>query len=308
MIETTDGSAVREALQARLLVELMGNAMHKELVLKGGLAMRAVHGSVRYTKDIDLDADLIHPKERIHGIVCRSITRTVSSGLIDNARVTEPKQTDTTMRWKINGNMPGSSAPMQLTVEISRRASLMSGHIIEVPMSEKYAPGGSGVKIQVLDSQAIAVTKIMALTDPRRMAPRDMYDLFVLIKAEIQEPSVLLSSLPAERLQEAINELWPKLELMTFKQFSNEVIPFLPGIVASSFTEESFAEMQLTVGERVQMWLEAAERLQKGIRSPILHESVIFEPARNIPLQSPADGDLQTHTGPQTSKAAKMSR
>ena len=36
---------VREALQTRLLVELMSNAMHKELVLKGGMAMRAVHGS-----------------------------------------------------------------------------------------------------------------------------------------------------------------------------------------------------------------------------------------------------------------------
>ena len=60
-------AVVREALQSRLLVELMGNAVHKELVLKGGMAMRAVHGSVRYTKDIDLDADLKYSKERIQG-------------------------------------------------------------------------------------------------------------------------------------------------------------------------------------------------------------------------------------------------
>jgi hypothetical protein len=38
----TDNTAAagREALQARILVELMGNALAKELVLKGGLAMR----------------------------------------------------------------------------------------------------------------------------------------------------------------------------------------------------------------------------------------------------------------------------
>ncbi len=33
----------REALQARLLVELMSNAIHKELVLKGGMAIRPNH-------------------------------------------------------------------------------------------------------------------------------------------------------------------------------------------------------------------------------------------------------------------------
>jgi hypothetical protein len=46
----------RELLQAKLLVELMSQAVHEELVLKGGLAMRAVPGSTRYTTDIDLDA------------------------------------------------------------------------------------------------------------------------------------------------------------------------------------------------------------------------------------------------------------
>jgi len=59
-------AAAREALQARILIELMGNALAKELVLKGGLAMRLAHGSERYTKDIDLDADPAFPKQRIH--------------------------------------------------------------------------------------------------------------------------------------------------------------------------------------------------------------------------------------------------
>ena len=86
-------AVVREALQARLLVELMSNALHKELVLKGGMAMRAVHGSVRYTKDIDLDADTKYSKSRVQGIVKRSIQFTIASGLIEHAVVTEPKQT-----------------------------------------------------------------------------------------------------------------------------------------------------------------------------------------------------------------------
>lgn len=273
MLETADSGAVREALQARLLVELMGNAMHKELVLKGGLAMRAVHGSVRFTKDIDLDADLRHTKQRVHGIVARSIARTVASGLIDNPTVTEPKQTETTLRWKINGTAPGSNAPMQLTVEVSRRATVAEQHIVEMPLSEDWAHGAHGARVRVLDSQAIAVTKVLALTAPARMAPRDLYDLSVLIRAEVQAPTALLASLPAERLQDAMTELWPKIESMTFAHFRSEVIPYLPAKAAAAFTEESFAEMQVTVGERVESWLRDAQAAQAAIATPGLSRS-----------------------------------
>ena len=253
-------AVVREALQSRLLVELMGNAMHKELVLKGGMAMRAVHGSVRYTKDIDLDADLKYPTERVRGIVKRSIKRAVASGLITNAKVSEPKQTETTLRWKIVGTQPGSNAPMNLTVEVSRRATLADGHIIEVPLPAIYAGGAAGVKIQVLDSQAIAVTKVLALTDPKRLAPRDLFDLHVLIEAQVDDPTRLFASLPNARvrLPRAIADLWPKLEAMTYAQFISDVIPNLPASVAKAIDEDAFDDMRLKVGASVEKWLKAA--------------------------------------------------
>lgn len=259
MKQSIEQALVREALQSRLLVELMGNALHKELVLKGGMAMRAVHGSVRYTKDIDLDADLKYSKTRVQGIVKRSIDHAVASGLIENASVTMPKQTETTLRWKIVGTEPGSSAPMNLTVEVSRRARLVEGHVIEVPLPAAYGSGG-GVNVQVLDSQAIAVTKVLALTDPARMAPRDLFDLHVLIEAEVSDPSSLLSSLanaPA-RLVQGLVELWPKIEAMTYAQFRSEVVPYLPAAVATALDEASFDEMRLKVGENVEQWLRAA--------------------------------------------------
>ncbi len=69
----------RELLQARFLIELMSQAIHNELVLKGGLAMRAVLGSTRHTSDIDLDAVMPASVSRIQGIVRRSIDRVISS-------------------------------------------------------------------------------------------------------------------------------------------------------------------------------------------------------------------------------------
>ncbi|MFK4706000.1 putative nucleotidyltransferase component of viral defense system [Roseateles asaccharophilus] len=264
MLQSLELSVAREALQARLLVELMGNAMHKELVLKGGMAMRVVHGSVRYTKDIDLDADLKHSKERVQGIVKRSIERSIAAGLISNARVSEPKQTETTLRWKIVGTQPGSDAPMNLTIEVSRRASFANGHIVQVPLPPAYGGMGSSATLQVLDSQAIAVTKILALTDPHRMAPRDLYDLHILIRAEVQPPASLLASLPnaAERLPLAMAELWPKIEAMTYGQFKTDVIPFLPTAVGAQIDEAAFDDMRIEVGENAERWLKAASEIR----------------------------------------------
>jgi len=68
----------RELLQAKLLVELMSQSMHNELVLKGGLALRAVLGSVRYTKDIDLDAVGGASADRLRGIVRRALDRVLN--------------------------------------------------------------------------------------------------------------------------------------------------------------------------------------------------------------------------------------
>jgi hypothetical protein len=57
--------------------------------------------------------------------VRRSIAGAISSGLIDNAVVTDPKQTETTLRWKIPGFYSGSTEPLLLTVEVSRRTHLV---------------------------------------------------------------------------------------------------------------------------------------------------------------------------------------
>lgn len=258
-MDSLELAAVRESLQTRLLVELMSNAMSKELVLKGGMAMRAVHGSVRYTKDIDLDADLKFSRAHVRGIVRRSIERALAARLIEEACVTEPKQTETTMGWKIVGVQPGSRAPVHLTVEVSRRAALLEGRVVEVPLSPEHR-AAPGVKVRVLDSQALAVTKVLALTDPRRTAPRDLYDLHVLMQARVDEPGALLATLPnaKQRVPQALAELWPKIESMTFDQFRSEVAPYLPLHVAHAIDETAFDDMRVNVGTHVENWLRAA--------------------------------------------------
>lgn len=297
-----DVQVVREAVQAKLLMELMGNAVHKELVLKGGLAMRAVHGSVRMTKDIDLDADGAFPRSTVHAIVTKSIRNALRAGLIENAQVSEPKQTETTMRWKIWGQVAGTQSPINLTIEISRRQRLVEGHIIEVDLPDSFvahagatrnaqtesmnksAPGHAASpkpeiapnapkvpKIRVMDSQAIAMTKVLALTDPRRTAPRDLYDLFVLIEAQVEPPIALLAGVPKPRLEEAVNELWGKIESMSYEMFSTEVLSVMPDVFAKAFGPQEFDGLRLTVATQVQKWLDEAIQTQaSGLASRVM--------------------------------------
>lgn len=255
----------RELLQARLLVELMSQAAHRELVLKGGLALRAVMGSTRYTKDIDLDAVGPASEARLQGIVRRALERvTKQPGLIEDATWSEPKQTGTTLRWKVNGRAPGSARPIALTVEISRRPWTADFQTKEVELSPDFAAGAAkGGRVLTLDEQALAVCKVLALTDPNRDAARDLFDLSVLLETPLEDPAKLLVTQERGRLQLALDELWAKVEKMDYARFKQDVAPYLRPETVDAISEEDYEEMRVNVAERVEQWLEAAVKQQE---------------------------------------------
>jgi predicted nucleotidyltransferase component of viral defense system len=253
----------RELLQAQILVELMGNAVKDELVLKGGLAMRAVHGSMRYTKDIDLDAVTEASDERIRGLIRRSLDSVLRrTKFLEEHVVTEPKQTETTLRWKVNGRVPGTTRPVNLTIEVSRRPWPAHFNATELELSPNFAGGGAKGEIRVLDSRALAVCKVLALTDARREAPRDLYDLSILIEDETLDAAPLLSEQDPARLQQGLDELWNKVETMDYVRFQEEVAPYLPPASSALITPEIYDEMRASVGVRVEEWLTRAQSLQ----------------------------------------------
>lgn len=257
----------RELLQAKLLIELMSQAAHRELVLKGGLALRAVMGSTRYTKDIDLDAARNASAASVQGIVRRSIDRVLNQpGLIEDAVVTEPKQTDTTLRWKVNGRAPDSARPIALTIEVSRRGWVAPFQTKELELSPEFAGGAAKGRVVTLDAQALAVCKVLALTDPKRDAPRDLFDLSVLLETPLEDPAGLLASHDKERLQQALEELWVKVDGMDYARFKTDVAPFLSPQAAEAVTEAVYEEMQFKVAENVEHWLGKAVELQESQR------------------------------------------
>lgn len=262
----------REGLQARLIYEIFSGCVRRDFVLKGGLAMRALHGSERATKDIDLDSPHDLPMGAAQERMRAAIKRALSCGCLIEAKVTEPKQTDTVLRWKING-MTKRGSNVHLTVEVSRRPMPLEDHAVERDYPNPSRAGAACepadlARAVVYDSQAIAAMKVFAMASETRVAPRDLYDLHVLIEAGVEPPSELLARYGEKAVGEALERAWSKIDLMDWAMFRSEVLPTLPPSVADRLGEDEFERMRLRVGEKAEEWLTQAKEIARSGKGP----------------------------------------
>lgn len=278
MTPSNEENLARELLQLNLLHNLFKNDVKKSLTLKGGMAMKAVFGVDRSTKDIDLEADDEDQSNSFRARINRAIKETAELGLIENLVVTTPKMTDVTSRWKINGTLAGSQTPIHLTVEVSKRGGFSAVGKREaeiVPSLENAYAFKDKIRVLAFDEQALAFSKIQCLTSEIRTAPRDLYDLHVIIKSKIEPPLELLSNLDADELKRELEILFSKVESMDWNLFRQEVWPKLSEKESSAITEDSYSEMQIEVAETVSKWIETAIEMKKtsstaskGVGSP----------------------------------------
>ena len=209
-------------LQARILSRLFSNKVH-DLVLKGGMAMRVAHSHSRHTKDIDLDADPSWELSQLRRLVRRAIEEASGGGLLDEVVITEPKQTATTARWKINGIVPGTKLPLHLTVEISFRCPVKNSDVRRVV--HRASPEDMPTLVPVYTDERLVLNKIRALLSDTRQAPRDVVDLFLLFQSGVSLTPEMLSPVIGSNPHQAMDCLWKKLDAMNEAQFNQEVLP-----------------------------------------------------------------------------------
>lgn len=244
-------SEIRDTLQQRLLTFLYRGTESSSLVLKGGAAMRVLTESARYTQDLDFDHDPQRSLASLQKTVRAAIGRAVQgSGLVELS-ISEPKQTDTVARWKVSGRTSAGEL-LHLTVEVSRRRVPDLGHVLRVPVqiADRTLPR---VYVSVYDEQALVDNKLAALLDERRTAPRDIYDLELLLargacpSAQAIEPVGDRGALVA-RVSE-------KLELMGWALFRDQVLPALPREIQANIDEEEFLAMKIRLLESLERCL-----------------------------------------------------
>src|SRR3984957_5993864 len=241
-------SQLRDTLQQRLLTHLYRGTESSSLVLKGGAAMRVLTESARYTQDLDFDHDPHRSLGSLQRTVRSAVDRALQGSGLTEISISEPKQTDTVARWKISGRTR-SSEHLNLTVEVSRRRAPDLSHVIKVPVqiADRTLPR---VYVSVYDEQALVDNKLVALLDERRTAPRDIYDIELLL-ARGAVPSVAGVESLGGRVT-LMKRVADKLDLMSWALFRDEVLPTLPAEIHSQVNEDEYLAIKLRLLETLE--------------------------------------------------------
>ena len=244
-------SEIRDALQQRLLTHLYRGAESSSLVLKGGAAMRVLTESARYTQDLDFDHDPHRSLASLQRTVRSAIDRALQGSGLSLVSLSEPKQTDTVARWKVSSRT-GAGEDLHLTVEVSRRRAPDLAHVLKVPIqvADRTLPR---VYVSVYDEQALADNKLSALLDERRTAPRDIYDLELLLAR-----GVCPSAQAVERVgggATLLSRVSKKLDLMGWALFRDQVLPALPREIQANIDEDEYLAMKVRLLESLETCL-----------------------------------------------------
>lgn len=229
---------LREAFHLLFLRHLAGILAARSYALKGGVCLRLFYLSPRLSEDVDLDvAGIPVPalRSKIRKLLQgRALTETLRALGVTDLKTSEPKQTETTQRWKVHLIL-SSGGSLITRLEFSRRKKTISGTLSGVPSGEilrlhqmsPFVCRHYGVEEMVFQ-------KVEALASPSRSACRDLFDLHHLLTHAGPESPSLLPTLPAEILEQTRS----KIESFGRKDFSEQVAPFLPADLADLYKEE----------------------------------------------------------------------
>ena len=186
----------------------------------------------------------------------RSAIKDSLGSYLRGIRVSEPKQTDTVARWKISG-MSEAGSEIHLTVEVSRRG-VPSDHVKSVYFDGRgMGVNMPGVLIDTYDESAIVSSKVAAMLSDNRVAPRDVYDLYLLFGMNVVPARDMLNTIierSGKSAQEIVSDIWSKLESMPYSLFQQEVLPFIPDGLASRVDESTYESMRIVVGSTIEKY------------------------------------------------------
>ena len=215
-------------------------------VVKGGCNLRFFFGSLQYSEDLDLDARDVAAatvKDRVDGLLgSKALLETLTSLGIEIARVSTPKQTETTQRWKLALAVRGRDVPLHTKIEFSHRDE--PGEALLAPVDPRLVRHYRLMPVlachYALDT-AIR-QKVGALVGRRQVQARDVFDLSVLF-ARAGTDANRLTDL-RDRVASANARVWE----VSYSDYRGQVIAFLEPEHADALgSEEAWEAMQLQV-------------------------------------------------------------
>jgi len=219
--------AIRFVEQFHLLfLAQLGRRLNPALfVLKGGCNLRFFHQSLRYSEDMDLDlgavgADVFRDKVR-DVLASRPFAQILEARGIAVERVSAPKQTETTQRWKLGLRLRDAGVTLPTKLECSRRgldAGVAFGSVDPRIVRDYRLPP---LMVSHYDAGAALRQKIGALAGRRETQARDVFDAHHLLGSGAADIAALGID---ERLAERASTHAMAIDFVTFK---SQVLAFL---------------------------------------------------------------------------------
>lgn len=253
-----------EFLQAHFLHALFYRETRDIFLAKGGMAMTLL-GSKRWTKDVDLAADPTIPITTICSKMRAAIHKSLGIGLLKNVTLSEKDVGNggVSPKWSINGYLPNGTH-VHLKIEVSRRDLMPEEGIKRFEVKANKEFGVPSYVARTYSEMAVAASKTAALLDPGRNAPRDIYDLYMLIQMEVTPPIEMLAALGKREIERMLLVVWDKMESMNWNEFSSKVLPHLPPERAKIADESFYNDMRLLVAVTLEDWLNQAGEIAEA--------------------------------------------
>lgn len=170
-----------EQFHLLFLAQLARRVKPALFVLKDGCNLRFFHGSIRYSQDMDLDLGEIGKgafRDEVREILAsRPFAQILEARGMAIERASEPKQTDTTQRWKLGLRVQGAGAPLPTRIECSRRGLEDGVALGSVDPTVARAYRLPPFMVSHYDATAALRQKIGALAGRRETQARDVFDV-----------------------------------------------------------------------------------------------------------------------------------
>jgi predicted nucleotidyltransferase component of viral defense system len=247
---------VRDRSQMAFLSSLMRQGADR-YILKGGLAMRALYGSARLTKDVDFDCDESISDRSLATRIANALEQAARAAGIVEQKVERTKSGERASRWRLTGRTRDSVA-VTWEVELSRRGVPAARFIETRPIQPPYEYTIAPFVVRVYSETAMAAGKVDALLNDNCTVPRDVYDLHDLVRRGASPVALWIEHLSRENLERKRDAVLPKVTLIDFPLANAELLPYLARDIRATIDEKRWGDIQLEVAEGVGRWFDEA--------------------------------------------------
>ncbi len=252
----SDEAEARDRCQLQFLAQLMRQGADR-FVLKGGMAMRALYGSARLTKDIDFDCEDSVSAQSMKLRMPKALEQAArGSGLI-NIGIIQTKAGERSSKWRLEAQLGGARS-MTFDVEVSRRGVPGDAYITTRTVQAPFEYRIPTFVVRVYTPVAMAAAKVNALLSENRSVPRDVYDLHDLARQGVDPSLLWIAHLPREVLERKRDAVWAKVDGIKFDQAYDELLPYIPPRLRATIDEQRWDSMRAEVAGQVDKWLDTA--------------------------------------------------